>query len=432
MFAAEWLEAHSLFDRLISEPLDKDTYIIIVVPAYDEPGITCLLDSLNSCTPPKCGVEIIVVVNAPEQATLETLEHNELCVSRIKSWKVQHDKSFLQIRIIDTGKAPVKKWGVGLARKTGMDEALRRFGSIDRPEGIIVCLDADCLVASNYLTALEKELLVDDRGSACSIYFEHPVSGMETVDSHIPIQPQEGNTLDNGRNPIILYELYMRYYVGGLRYCGFPYPFHTIGSAIAVKAIHYMKAGGMNRKQAGEDFYFVQKLVQSGRYFALNDTVVYPSSRKSDRVPFGTGTVMGKLITNSECGFYTYCIDGFKELKSLFSCIRNLNIVDEAQLEGVYKSLPQGLSLFLEHDEWMSKMTEIMHNTSTREAFIKRFFTWFNMFQIVKYMNFVHTSLYSKQPVAVEAASLLVELGIGFPSDDPLSLLNIYREIDRR
>ncbi len=34
-----------------------------------------------------------------------------------------------------------------------------------------------------------------------------------------------------------------------------------VGSALAVKALQYVKAGGMNRKQAGEDFYFVQKLV---------------------------------------------------------------------------------------------------------------------------------------------------------------------------
>jgi len=42
----------------------------------------------------------------------------------------------------------------------------------------------------------------------------------------------------------------------------------------------------MNRKQAGEDFYFIQKLMPLGGYFALNSTAIYPSPRESSRVPF--------------------------------------------------------------------------------------------------------------------------------------------------
>ena len=48
------------------------------------------------------------------------------------------------------GMPPVSKWGVGLARKTGMDEAVRRFNSINRPDGVILNIDADCTVDSNY------------------------------------------------------------------------------------------------------------------------------------------------------------------------------------------------------------------------------------------------------------------------------------------
>ena len=55
---------------------------------------------------------------------------------------------------------------------------------------------------------------------------------------------------------------------------------------MAVKALPYVKAGGMNRRQAGEDFYFIQKLVPSGGYFSLNSTTVYPSPRASDQGSF--------------------------------------------------------------------------------------------------------------------------------------------------
>jgi hypothetical protein len=46
----------------------------------------------------------------------------------------------------------------------------------------------------------------------------------------------------------------------------FSYAYHTVGSAMAVKAYQYVKVGGMNRRQAGEDFYFIQKLVHSGNF----------------------------------------------------------------------------------------------------------------------------------------------------------------------
>jgi hypothetical protein len=63
-FATLWLEKKALFPQLVEEPSEKSTGIIVVIPAFDEPEIAKLLDSLASCTPPSCGVEIIVIVNA--------------------------------------------------------------------------------------------------------------------------------------------------------------------------------------------------------------------------------------------------------------------------------------------------------------------------------------------------------------------------------
>ncbi len=120
---------------------------------------------------------------------------------------------------------------------------------------------------------------------ACSIRFEHPLSGSEFPDEVYRY--------------VTMYELHMRYFYQAVKYSGYPYAFHAIGSAIAFRASAYLKAGGMNRKQAGEDFYFIQKLIPQGGFFALNSTTVHPSPRTSDRVPFGTGAVISKLIETS-------------------------------------------------------------------------------------------------------------------------------------
>jgi len=59
-FALTYLKERALFPELIKEEPDEKTGIIVVVPAYNEPGITRLLDSIVSCTEPECKIEVII------------------------------------------------------------------------------------------------------------------------------------------------------------------------------------------------------------------------------------------------------------------------------------------------------------------------------------------------------------------------------------
>jgi hypothetical protein len=311
----------------------------------------------------------------------------------------------------------VSGWGVGLARKTGMDEAVRRFNSTNNPEGIILNLDADCLVEKNYFVSVCDELLKQKDRAACSIYFEHPLSG-----SDFP-----GNIYKN----ITLYELHLRYYYQGLAFSGFPYVFHTVGSAIAVKVKSYIKAGGMNRRQAAEDFYFIQKLVPAGGYYNLNSTTVYPSPRVSSRVPFGTGASVRKLSEENRPTLLTYNILAFKELRSFFGMTGVFYHCNSDELHGCYESLPPGLKLFIDEKEWTDKIVEIKNNTSGLSSFKKRFFGWFNMFRIVKYLNKVHIEFFEKRPVDTSAIELLFNTGITIKSKEPIDLLLYYRSLEK-
>ena len=53
-FASTYLEERALFPQKIKEAVDRETGIIVVVPAYNEPGINKLLDSLVKCIEPVC------------------------------------------------------------------------------------------------------------------------------------------------------------------------------------------------------------------------------------------------------------------------------------------------------------------------------------------------------------------------------------------
>ena len=86
-FASTYLEERALFPQKIKEAVDRETGIIVVVPAYNEPGINILLDSLIKCVEPVCKVEVIVVINAPNDATRVSLENNKRTFNNIESWK---------------------------------------------------------------------------------------------------------------------------------------------------------------------------------------------------------------------------------------------------------------------------------------------------------------------------------------------------------
>jgi glycosyltransferase involved in cell wall biosynthesis len=416
-FASAYLETRALFDQKIAEAPDRDTGIIVVVPAYNEPDIICLLDSIADCTEPECRVEVIVVINTPDDATPENIENNRESLINIESWKNKNNESFFRLFAFDIEQFSVNGWGVGLARKTGMDEAVRRFNSIEKPDGVILNLDADCTVEKNYLVTICNEVLKSREVSACSIYFEHPLSG--------------NNYPESIYRYITFYELHLRYYLQALAYTGFPYVFHTVGSATAVKALSYVKAGGMNRRQAGEDFYFIQKLVPSGGYINLNSTTVYPSPRTSFRVPFGTGASIRKLSDDKSSTLMTYNILAFKELRTFFG-----------QSGGFYKSTPQqegeilnlippGLGMFLDKKEFINKMDEIRKNTSGIESFQKRFYDWFNMFRVVKYLNYVHLDFFEKKPVDISALELLGMNGVILESEKSVDLLVYYRALEK-
>lgn len=416
-FASTYIERRILFPSFINEAPDGNTGIITVVPSYGEENIARLLDSLALASQPGCGTEVIVVVNAPADASRESLEINRKTLLDIESWKMQNKNCWFRLFYLDIRPGAVSGWGVGLARKTGMDEAVRRFNMVDNPDGIILNIDADCIVDHNYFSAVYNEFHGRKDRKACSIYFEHPLNGNE-----FPTTIYKN---------IAMYELHLRYYLQALKYSGYPWVFHTVGSAMAVKAQEYISAGGMNRRQAGEDFYLIQKLIPGGGYFSINSTTVFPSPRTSFRVPFGTGAAIEKLSGENGASLLTYSLGAYDELRTLFSGVDLLFRCDEYQLVEIFHDLPEGVKQFIGEEEWVSKISEISGNTSGIQSFRKRFFSWFNMFMIVRYLNTVHQNLFVKVPVNEAADDLLSRMGVKFSSADTLDLLLLYRKMER-
>ena len=101
------------------------------------------------------------------------------------------------------------------------------------------------------------------------------------------------------------------------------------------------------------------------------------------------------------------------------------------ELHEQFVLIPGGLKLFINEEVWIKKMMEIKNNTSGILSFKKRFFGWFNMFRIVKYLNFSHTGYFDRKPVDLAASELLGARGITIDSKEPLDLLLYYRSMEK-
>lgn len=387
--------------------------IAIVIPCFNEKNIANTINSIATCIQPQNNIALIVVVNHAENTSKSIIKQNTETVTELKALSTQLP-NWLHLNVIYVQNLPKKHAGAGWARKIGMDCAISLFDRNNNENGIIVSLDADCVVAPNYLTEIEKYFSANSKQIAATVYFEH-------ISEQLALTPA-----------IVLYELYMRYYKHALAWCGFPNSIYTIGSCFAVKAKAYIAQGGMNRKKAGEDFYFLHKLMPMGEIGEINSTTVYPLARLSDRVPFGTGPVLKKYLEGERDLELTYPLDAFIILKE-FLCR-----VDEIYLQTstiLAKTLSNNSALqqFLETSDTIQEIENLKQNCSTIDVFRKRFFHIFNAFKVLKWMNFSLQNGMHKHPIKEETKKLLQYMGITLEKipESPRLMLKMFREIDK-
>jgi len=402
---------------IIPDEIPENLGLSVVIPCFNEPNLQDTINSLLSVNRPNYNIEVIVVINAPYNATDKQIKQNNETLNYLNT---VINKDWIFVRKIIQPTLTKKLSGVGSARKAGMDEAIRRFGIANNPKGIIVSLDADCIVAKNYLTEIECFFNQNKNALGCSLGFNHIYDNKKTTSQQI--------------NAISQYELYLRYYYHSLKFIGFPNYFYAIGSAFAVTALAYISQGGMNRRQAGEDFYFVQKLVQAGQFGHIKNTLVFPSSRESDRVPFGTGTVIRDL-KNSNTGYLTYNPESFLLLKMFFKNIINQWYTKDYDINVVLENIDINnlLKNFLQAENYNKNIAEILQNSANIKNFKNRFFKWFDGLKILKFLNISNETHFEKKPIEEAAKHLLLELNyqtnkIDYSAQD---LLEIYRDLDK-
>ncbi|MBA7513552.1 hypothetical protein ES705_05568 [subsurface metagenome] len=416
-FAERYIQKYHFMMPQIKEPPSGLLRFMVVIPAYLEDSITNTLESLKLADQPGGDVEVIIVVNFSEDDSQENKNKNLKIFNSLQLWELNNSSTKFKYHSILADNLPEKHAGAGLARKIGMDEAIHRFNLIKKPEGLILSLDADTKVEYNYFTAVEKIMCTHNNFGGCILQFAHDLEGQE-YNEHI-------------YKAITDYELHLRYYKHILEYSGFPYSNYTIGSCFGIRADVYTSQGGMNRRQAGEDFYFLNKVFPNRAFAEVRETCVFLSPRPSKRVPFGTGPVVARLSEKEEEFYYTYTGEAFFDLEQMFRSVNDLYDLSANALKLLITDWPEALREFLIDHKFYEKLMEIKKNTSSSESFRKRFFTWFNGFKVVKYMNYAHKKYYKKVPVKQAAITFLNKTGYPYYDDDARSLLELFRKLDK-
>jgi hypothetical protein len=163
----------------------------------------------------------------------------------------------------------------------------------------------------------------------------------------------------------------------------------------------------MNRRKAGEDFYFIHKIIALGGFTELKNATVIPSPRTSHRVPFGTGKAMQDWVDESDAFSSTYAFQSYLDVKALYNCLEEVyagNVQPIAQVS-------EAMNAFLKEADFDKHLAEIRSNSSTYESFNRRFYAWFNAFKIMKYLHFARDHHYAQVPLLATTNDLLQALG---------------------
>lgn len=338
---------------------------------------------------------ILVVVNHRADASLADKESNRETLLRLSDWRNELSLPHLcWVDAASTGRELPEKQGVGLARKTGMDLALPFLDYTNR-DPLLICLDADTLVQPDYLPAITAHFSASSAGGA-----------------GIPYCHQKA-TDASGQSAIDRYELFLRSYVFGLRQAGSPYAFHTVGSAMACRASAYVASGGMNRRLAGEDFYFLQQLHKVAGVTELTGTCVHPSPRSSHRVPFGTGRAVGDMLAAGEQDLMFYRPELFAILQEWLECVAGHGRRDSDALLTKAAAISPHLADFLRQAGFDGAWENMLRHNPEQQRLTSAFHGWFDAFRTMRLMHHLTDSGFSRMAPEVAVPLLLERAGYG-------------------
>jgi hypothetical protein len=282
--------------------------------------------------------------------------------------------------------------GVGLARKLGNDHALALLAQhgADPGAALLYQLDADTRVPGSYLADVAKDFAERDLHAAV-VDYAHPLEG--------------------DCRAIAAYERYLRYHTLGLAHAGSPYAYPALGSIIVCTANAYARAAGFPRRQAGEDFYFLQKLAKTCGVARIPEVVVRPSARASDRVPFGTGPRVAAWDPARDEDRLLDAPHAYETLRQWLAAVTASPNAGADALLARAEAIEPALGAFLRDEGFARNWERLGANARDAEGAVRAFHGWFDGLKTIRLLHRLRDAAFPRVAAAEAVAGLLRLLG---------------------
>lgn len=364
----KYLERYAEPESLTIQCPDVSAQFVLVVPAFQES-----LAQLEQVWVELNDVIIVLVVNSRDPAEPIT---QQLLEDIADYWQIidstgyctWYQSSQHTILVVDRCHHPLPlKQGVGKARKIGADIAARLIhnGSIKVPW--IFSTDADARLPKEYFTAA----ITATKGLSFRLYpFRHD------VDEDIAAA---------------LYEFSLLWYAYGLKSANSEYAYPSVGSTIACSVEAYAQVRGFPNREAGEDFYLLNKLRKVGNYTYADSPPIRLSSRISNRVPFGTGPGIQKIqaLDDPIKDYIFYHPACFESLKRFLIALRT-----SQQKEDLQQHFSDPLHWQFVQNSDLATLVSKQQN-QTPAVFAKFLMDWFDGFRTLKFVHFIREHQHS-------------------------------------
>ena len=318
---------------------------------------------------------VILVVNEPPAAlpAVQSANHRLIALLHSLADKTLHQSEHLcamdinhaAVILVDrTGSLAIPSdEGVGLARKIGMD--------------ISLALWTQGLVANPWLKTTDADARVPPD------YFETPVPGAGSA-ALCQYQYLFGDD-DLGR-ATALYDLRNSQYQQGLRDAGSAYAYNPVGSLMWVRADDYAAVRGVPKKSGGEDFYLLNKLQKLGGVVQLQQPLIELHCRTSDRVPFGTGPAVSRILSVAD--IYQIPLMYHPQLFPLLKTTLDYLAATEPQswLTGELPDICRGALISLKPQAAQAHLANHWWNP---QRYRRHLNDWFDAFRTLKFVHYL-------------------------------------------
>ena len=365
----KYLDKHSLQHPYKQNGVvKKKSYkYFVVIPVFNEYNF--IFDSLESIN--NSGelyledLLVVLIINNSIEDSKSIKENNYNTYQLVKQKTYKYEYVVIDC-FSEKHQLKIKYSGVGFARKIGMDFVLK----YSKPDSIIFSLDADTIVHENYFDIISKAFQKLDF-QACTINFQHQKSDNIIIEKAI----RE-------------YEKKLKEIAVKIHNTGSIYGYVSMGSAIALTTLAYIKVGGMAKKKATEDFYFLQSLAKYTKIYQIHDILVYPSSRDQQRVYLGTGYRINEYKNNQKFINLDYSDNAYKNLELLLKIVKKSC---KNEYSGLIKNLKNNCDKnvvdFLEFNNFHDIWIKFCNEAKNKKQFLVFFNQWFDALKTIKFLK---------------------------------------------